>query len=109
MIGLPGDKEEEIYKAIELGKELDLYSITFPIAVPYPGTELREQALKNMYGMRILSDNWDLYGKKAGDSSEDFEILESDDFMGRVRREIQAIAYAQHPKKSLNEYLSRLK
>ena len=49
MIGLPGDKEEDIYKAIELGKELDLYSITFPIAVPYPGTEMREQALKNMH------------------------------------------------------------
>ena len=108
MIGLPGDKEEDIYKSIEFGKELDLYSITFPIAVPYPGTVMREQALNNMYGLRILSNDWDLYGRKAADSVEDFDILESDDLSGRKLRELQDIAYSQHPKKILDEYLSRL-
>lgn len=104
MIGNPGDKDEDIYKSIQLGRELDLYSITFPIAVPYPGTEMREQALKNIYGMRILSNNWDLYGRKAADSKEDFEIMESDELTSRRRIELQEIAYSQHPKKSLSDY-----
>lgn len=108
MIGLPGDKEEDIYKAIELGKELDLYSITFPIAVPYPGTELREQASNNMYGMRILSNNWEHYGRKSVDSKEDFDILESNELLAKRRRELQKIAYSEHPKKIMDEYLSRL-
>lgn len=69
---------------------------------------MREQALQNMYGMRILSNNWELYGRKAVDSTEDFDILESDDLTGGRRRELQQIAYSQHPKKILDEYLSRL-
>jgi anaerobic magnesium-protoporphyrin IX monomethyl ester cyclase len=108
MIGLPGDTKEDIYKAIALGKELDLYSITFPIAVPYPGTVMREQALKNMYGMRILSNDWDYYGRKTIDSAEDFEILESDDLTARMRKELQEFAYSQHPKKKWDEYLQQL-
>ena len=99
IIGLPGDTKEDIYKAIALGKELDLYSITFPIAVPYPGTLMREQALNHMYGMRILSNNWNYYGKKAIDSKEDFEILESDDLPAKMRKELQEMAYSEHPKK----------
>ena len=107
MIGLPGDTEEDVYKAIELGKELDLYSITFPILVPYPGTEIREQALKNMYGMRIISNNWEYYGRKSIDSKEDFEILESADLSAKKRRELQIVAYSKHPKKNMEEYLRR--
>ncbi|MHC4595375.1 MAG: B12-binding domain-containing radical SAM protein, partial [Planctomycetota bacterium] len=55
IIGLPGDSEADILKSVELAKELDMYSNTFPIAIPFPGTEMREMALKNMYGMKILS------------------------------------------------------
>ncbi len=108
IIGLPGDTKEDIYKAIALGKELDLYSITFPIAVPYPGTALREQALKHMYGMRVLSNNWEYYGRKAVNSKEDFEILESDDMPAKMRKELQDLAYATHPKKIFDEYVKRL-
>ena len=109
MIGLPGDTESEVYQAIELGKKLDLFSITFPIAVPYPGTELREEALRNKYGMRILTNDWSKYGKKDPDGYEGFKILESDDFSAERRIEMQKIAYAQHPKKNIDEYLGILK
>jgi len=58
IIGLPGDDEAHILKDIEFASELNLFSVTFPIAVPFPGTELREMASRNEYGMRILSNNW---------------------------------------------------
>lgn len=105
IVGLPGDTKKEIYEAIELGKKLYLWSITFPIAVPYPGTEMRDQAEKNMWGMKILHNNWELYGKKEKDSSESFTILESDDFTGMERLEMQKIAYSEHPKKGLKDYI----
>ncbi len=109
MIGLPGDTEEEVFKAIELGKELDLYSITFPIAVPYPGTKMREEALKNMYGMRILTNKWNLYGKKEANSEELFEVMESDDLGAERRIELKEYAYSRHPKKSFDEYVENLR
>ena len=53
------------------GLPLDLYSITFPIASPLPGTELRRMAENNEYGMRINSNNWNEY------ISNDFEKMHS--------------------------------
>jgi len=105
IIGLPGDTAEEIYQAIGLGKELYLYSITFPIAVPYPGTKMREQAMKHMWGMKILHNNWEEYGKKEIDAGEHFQVMESDDFSAYQRLEMQQIAYKAHPKKKLQEYI----
>jgi anaerobic magnesium-protoporphyrin IX monomethyl ester cyclase len=102
IIGLPGDTEEHAFKAIELAEELELYSVTFPIAVPFPGTELREMALKNEYGMRIVSNNWDHYGK------QDPGVMESEDLSWSRRKELQRLAYMRHPKKNLDNYLQRL-
>jgi radical SAM superfamily enzyme YgiQ (UPF0313 family) len=102
IIGLPGDTEEQVLKAIELAEELDLYSVTFPIAVPFPGTELREMALKNEFGMRIISDNWDHYGK------QDPGVLESKDLPWVKRKELQRFAYLRNPKKQIDIYLQRL-
>jgi len=102
IIGLPGDTEEHVFKAIEMAEELDLYSVTFPIAVPFPGTELRKQALRNEYGMKIISDNWDNYGK------QDPGVMESEDLTWSRRKELQNIAYQRHPKKNLDNYLQRL-
>lgn len=103
IIGLEGSTEDEVFKAIELGKELDLYSITFPIAVPFPGTKLRELALKNKYGLRVMHNNWSDYGK------QDPGVMESDDLTWTRRRELQKIAYSHHPKKKLDEYLMKLR
>lgn len=102
IIGLPGDTEEKILKAIKLARELDLYSVTFPIAVPFPGTELRAMALKGEFGMRITSNNWNLYGK------QDPGVLESQDLPFARRKELQQLAYLQNPKKKITDYLDRL-
>jgi anaerobic magnesium-protoporphyrin IX monomethyl ester cyclase len=110
IIGLPGDTEESILDTIEFGKMLDLYSITFPIATPFPGSELREMALRNDYGMNIRSSDWsdylandlDKYGKM------NIRVLESDDLPWEKRIELQKIGYERNPKKKISEYAQRL-
>ncbi len=101
IIGLPGDTEKHVLQAIELGKELDLYSITFPIAVPFPGTALREQAINGSDGMKILSNNWDHYGKqKPG-------VMESSALSWNKRVELQKFAYSVFPKQNIEDYIKR--
>lgn len=47
MIGNPGDTRETIEKTINLAKELKLDYAYFGFTTPFPGTELREQAIAN--------------------------------------------------------------
>jgi radical SAM superfamily enzyme YgiQ (UPF0313 family) len=99
IIGLAKDTDKSVQKAIDLGHDLDLWSITFPIAVPYPGTGLRTLAERNQYGMHLLSNDWDRYGKQEGG------VMESDDLSVQERKDLQSRAYAAHPKKDLGEYI----
>lgn len=64
ILGLPGETKETIEKAWKLAKELDIRGVSFPIAVPFPGTRLRAMAERGEYGLRITSDNWEDYGKQ---------------------------------------------
>ncbi|MFC1760946.1 B12-binding domain-containing radical SAM protein [Planctomycetota bacterium] len=64
ILGLPGETEDTIEKSWKLAKELDIRGVSFPIAVPFPGTRLRAMAERSEYGLRILSNNWDDYGKQ---------------------------------------------
>ena len=110
IIGLPGDTEEGIWDTIEFGTQLDLYSITFPIATPFPGSELREMALRNDYGMTINPSDWsdylandlDKYGKT------NIRVLESIDLPWGKRVELQKIGYDRNPKKKISEYVAGL-
>jgi radical SAM superfamily enzyme YgiQ (UPF0313 family) len=102
IIGLPGDTETHVRKAIQLAEELGLYSVTFPIAVPFPGTELREMALRHEHGMKIISSNWDHYGKQEPG------VMESDALPWGKRLELQKLAYIRNPKKHLDDYLQAL-
>jgi len=102
IIGLPGDTEEDILKAIDLAQELEMYSVTFPVATPFPGTELRALASKGAYRMRLLSNDWDLYGKQEPG------VLESDDLPWGRRNALQRLAYERNPKKKIDDYLRYL-
>ncbi|MDP1852706.1 MAG: radical SAM protein [Candidatus Omnitrophota bacterium] len=102
IIGLPGDTEKHVMKAIAMAEKLDLYSVTFPIAVPFPGTELRQMALRGEYGMKIVSDNWSHYGK------QDPGVMESKELSWSKRKELQQMAYLRNPKKKIADYLQRL-
>jgi len=102
IIGLPGETEETVRKSIEFAQELGLYSVTFPIAVPYPGTILRKMAIDHECGLRILSNNWDDYDKQYPG------VMESEQLSIDRRRELQRLAYTLNPKKKINEYMEKL-
>ncbi len=110
MIGLPGDTKETIWESIKFGEKLNLFSLTFPILVPYPGTEIRKMALAGEYGMRIRSNDWgeylanDLHRYGRGIIGH----LESKDLSWEERIEIQKEAYKRNPKKNLLEYIKSI-
>lgn len=52
MIGNPGDTKETIEKTIAFAVELDTDYTYFGFTTPFPGTELREQAIKNKWLIR---------------------------------------------------------
>lgn len=102
IIGLPGDTREDILKTIEFAKEIDLYSTTFPIATPFPGTELRKMAINNEYGMRLLASDWDLYSK------QNCRALDSEGFEWEEMYDMQQYAYSQIPKQTMKNYLRKI-
>lgn len=102
IIGLPGETEETVKKSIDLALELDLYSTTFPIAVPFPGTVLRKMAINHEYSLRILTNNWDDYDKQYPG------VMESEQLSIERRRELQKLAYTLLPKKKIKEYIDKL-
>lgn len=93
ILGLPGETEKTIEKAWKLAKKLDLRGVSFPIAVPFPGTRLRKMAEKGEYGMRIISNNWDDYGKQYPGVMEQGELT-----MERLLY-FQQKSYLHHPVK----------
>ncbi len=95
ILGLPGETRETAHKSIKLAQEINIYSTTFPIAVPFPGTALRRIAEKRKYGLRILSNNWDDYGKQYPG------VMESENLSINELRKLQSLAYSLIPKKKM--------
>lgn len=59
MIGLPGETKETVRRTINFVKNLkELDHLYLNIAMPYPGTELREMALRSDYGLRLISKDY---------------------------------------------------
>jgi hypothetical protein len=83
---------------MHFAKSLDIYSTSFPIACPYPGTLLREQAQRHEYGLRILTNNWDDYGKQHPG------VMESETLSIDELRALQKQAYELNPKKNMDDY-----
>jgi len=101
ILGLPGETEETVMESIELSKVLspNVYSVTFPIAVPFPGTAARTFAQTGKYGLKILTNNWDDYGKQFPG------VMDSNHLSIDRLRELQALAYEENPKKNMDEFL----
>ena len=58
IIGLPGDRKEDILSTVEFAKKLDPDSVQFSIATPFPGTPFYEQAKQNGW---LVSDDFTQY------------------------------------------------
>ena len=87
MIGLPGETRETVRQTLaylRLSKELKLAAVN--IAVPYPGTELAEQAANGEYGLKLLSTEPSDYRRNKG-------IMQVGDLTPEDLRQIQNDAY----------------
>lgn len=58
IIGLPGDRAENIEKTIEFSSGLGLDSVQFSIATPFPGTPFYDQVKENGW---LVTDDWTRY------------------------------------------------
>ena len=90
-MNLPGETEETVEKAWKFAKKLDLRGVSFPLAVPFPGTRLRAMAEKGEYGLRIISNNWDDYGKQYP------VVMEQGNLTTEKLLYVQQKSYLNHP------------
>jgi len=58
ILGLPGETPETVRESMAFGAAISK-NFGFHILAPFPGTEVRERC--DAYGMKILTDDWDLY------------------------------------------------
>ncbi|HSV95819.1 MAG TPA: radical SAM protein [Spirochaetota bacterium] len=93
ILGLPGETPETVRTTMEFARNLSpMYG--YHILAPFPGTEVREKAAE--YGMRILTDDWDLYdanrsvAESVHMSHEEIDRIVNE-FNGGIRRYVEAI------------------
>jgi radical SAM superfamily enzyme YgiQ (UPF0313 family) len=59
MIGHPGETKETVWRTINFIRNLkELDHPYLNVAMPYPGTQLREMALRSEHGIKLLSRNY---------------------------------------------------
>jgi radical SAM superfamily enzyme YgiQ (UPF0313 family) len=89
IFGIPGETLSDMGETIAFAKSLPLDSASFGIVIPYPGTELRETAIKNN---QLIHSEYDKYNPTA---SRVYPVLETDDWNGSDLIKIQKSAYRQ--------------
>lgn len=95
ILGLPGETEDTMMESIKLAQKLNIYSTTFPIAVPFPGTAIRRSAERGQWGLKILSRDWDVYDKQYPG------VMDSETLSIDTIRKYQALAYEMNPQKKM--------
>lgn len=89
ILGLPGDTRETVERTIRFVCELDdLDHCYFNLAMPYPGTEIRELALRGARGTRLLSREYSVL-RRQGQSV----VMEVNDLDARALLALQRRAY----------------
>ncbi|HSA06097.1 MAG TPA: radical SAM protein [Candidatus Gastranaerophilales bacterium] len=66
IIGHPFETSESIDKTVDLLMQLDSDVMNIAIMMPYPGTKIREMALKGEGNYYLLSNDWSIYTKQEG-------------------------------------------
>jgi radical SAM superfamily enzyme YgiQ (UPF0313 family) len=61
VLGHPGETEDQAKRTAGLARSLDARSISLDLAVPYPGTDVYEMALRHAGGYRLVSSDWSHY------------------------------------------------
>jgi len=70
ILGLPYDDEDSIRDTIRFANNLPLDTASFSILVPFPQSEVMRMAKRGEGGLKLLSEDWSLYGKQVGGALE---------------------------------------
>jgi anaerobic magnesium-protoporphyrin IX monomethyl ester cyclase len=70
LIGQPNETVSTIWKTIKLGIKINPAEPMIGTMVPYPGTEVSKMAAKGEGGYKLVSFDWDDYGKQINGSLE---------------------------------------
>ncbi|HDP80655.1 MAG TPA: B12-binding domain-containing radical SAM protein [Spirochaetes bacterium] len=105
ILGLPGETPETVKKTLEFARKLSpMYG--YHILAPFPGTEVREKAEE--YGMRILTDDWDLYDANQSVAESIYMGHEEidrivNDFNNGIKRYVQGLARSKQEGKTISK------
>lgn len=88
ILGCPGETEDTVRETVGLATRLNTFSVSFGIMVPYPGTEIYNDAVKGQ-GYSLLSRDWDFYDKQFG------RVLEFENLPSRYLESAQRKAYRE--------------
>ncbi len=62
MLGLPGDNRSTIEHTINYVRNCrEIKHATFGIAIPYPGSEMYNMAVKELHGLKLVSEDFSMY------------------------------------------------
>jgi radical SAM superfamily enzyme YgiQ (UPF0313 family) len=75
ILGHAHETRRSAWATVNLATRLNLDLTAFGIMVPFPGTEVWELALKGEGGYKLISRDWNRYGKQVGGSALEFEHL----------------------------------
>jgi anaerobic magnesium-protoporphyrin IX monomethyl ester cyclase len=98
ILGLPYETEATVKKSIDFACSLPLDYASFFLLVPYPGSRVLDMARNGEGNLRLLSDNWEDFGKQTGGAVElttiNLRQLEQLQFYGYLK-------FYGHPKRWL--------
>ncbi|MBM3396142.1 MAG: radical SAM protein [Betaproteobacteria bacterium] len=89
MIGLPGETRSTICSTLKwVQQQRDIKQANLAIAIPYPGTEFHDMAVRGDYGLKLLSEDFSKYMRYGsavtnvgGLSAQDLIDLQNDGFV----------------------------
>ncbi len=104
IIGLPGEKIEQMYESFQLSADLGIYDPFISVATPYPGTELFEQCVSNGYLNSDFSTD-DLFIRSFVISTEDWKGEQLRDVLANGYRYLLWQKLKNHPFKVFRFYV----
>ena len=87
ILGHPNENRRTVRDTMKFAAKLNPDFAAFGIMVPYPGTKIREIALRGEGGYTRVSSNWEDYRKNAG------HAMEMEEFSARQLVKLQMKAY----------------
>ncbi len=86
MLGLPGETLDSIKNTVDfLCKARDIQHTTYGIAMPYPGTEMYNMALKGEHGLKLVNNDFSTY-QRYGSSVMEINGIKPEEIIALQKR-----------------------